>query len=80
LFVGYGIAGNRAAAIDSWSSPVICSARDPPRDRAKMAELAREYHDTHDPEIPEEIYELARRIKGRWSILRGALHDDFPLY
>jgi metal-sulfur cluster biosynthetic enzyme len=28
----------------------------------KMDELAREYHDTHDPEIPEEIYELARRL------------------
>ena len=27
----------------------------------KMDELAREYHDTHDPEIPEEIFELARR-------------------
>jgi hypothetical protein len=22
----------------------------------KMDELAREYHDTHDPEIPEEIF------------------------
>jgi hypothetical protein len=30
----------------------------------KMDELAREYHDTHDPEIPEEIYELARRGDG----------------
>jgi NAD-dependent DNA ligase len=29
----------------------------------KMDELARKYHDTHDPEIPEEIYELARRLK-----------------
>jgi hypothetical protein len=28
-----------------------------------MDELAREYHDTHDPEIIEEIYELARRFK-----------------
>ena len=28
----------------------------------KMDELAREYHDTHDPEIPEEIFELARRL------------------
>jgi hypothetical protein len=28
-----------------------------------MDELAREYHDTHDPEIPEEIYELARRFR-----------------
>jgi hypothetical protein len=29
-----------------------------------MDELAREYHETHDPEIPEEIYELARAAKG----------------
>jgi hypothetical protein len=29
----------------------------------KMDELAREYHDTHDPEIPEEIFELARRLR-----------------
>jgi uncharacterized protein YcbK (DUF882 family) len=29
----------------------------------KMDELAREYHETHDPEIPEEIFELARRLK-----------------
>jgi hypothetical protein len=39
----------------------------------KMDELAREYHDTHDPEIhhehisirhiPEEIYRLARRLR-----------------
>ena len=28
-----------------------------------MDELAREYHDTHDPEIPEEIFELARRLR-----------------
>ncbi len=28
-----------------------------------MDELAREYYDTHDPEIPEEIFELARRLK-----------------
>jgi hypothetical protein len=28
-----------------------------------MDELAREYRDTHDPEIPEEIFELARRLK-----------------
>ena len=27
-----------------------------------MDELAREYHDTHDPEIPEKIFELARRL------------------
>jgi hypothetical protein len=29
----------------------------------KMDELAREYYDTNDPEIPEEIYELVRRLK-----------------
>jgi hypothetical protein len=28
-----------------------------------MDELAREYHDTHDSEIPEEILELARRLR-----------------
>lgn len=29
----------------------------------KMDELAREYRDTHDSEIPEEIFELARRLR-----------------
>jgi FKBP-type peptidyl-prolyl cis-trans isomerase (trigger factor) len=29
----------------------------------KMDELAREYHDSHDPEIIEEIYRLARQLK-----------------
>jgi hypothetical protein len=29
----------------------------------KMDELAREFANTHDPEIPEEIYELARRLR-----------------
>jgi hypothetical protein len=35
----------------------------------KMDELAREYRDTHDPEIPEEIFELARRLREmeHWS-------------
>jgi hypothetical protein len=28
-----------------------------------MDELAREYDDTHDQEIPEEIFELARRLR-----------------
>jgi hypothetical protein len=28
-----------------------------------MDELAREYHETHDPEIPEQILELARRLR-----------------
>ena len=37
-----------------------------------MDELAREYYKTHDPEIREEIYELARRLRemehwGRFS-------------
>jgi hypothetical protein len=35
---------------------------DPPKREQKMDELAR-YHDTHDPEIPEEIFELARRLR-----------------
>jgi len=29
----------------------------------KMDKLAREYHETRDPEIPEEIFELARRLR-----------------
>jgi hypothetical protein len=29
----------------------------------KMEELAREYHDTHAPEIPEKIYSLARQLR-----------------
>jgi len=29
----------------------------------KMDALAREYRETHDPEIPEEILELARRLR-----------------
>jgi hypothetical protein len=29
----------------------------------KMDELALEYYDTHDPEIPEEIYRLARQLR-----------------
>jgi hypothetical protein len=28
-----------------------------------MDALAREYYETHDPEIPEEIYEWARRLR-----------------
>ncbi len=28
-----------------------------------MDELAREYRDTHDPEIPEEIYQLGRELE-----------------
>jgi hypothetical protein len=28
-----------------------------------MDELAREYHDTHDAEIPEQILELARWLR-----------------
>jgi hypothetical protein len=35
---------------------------DPPKREQKMDELAR-YHDTHDPEIPEEIFEVARRLR-----------------
>jgi hypothetical protein len=35
----------------------------------KMDELAREYHETHDPEIPEEIFELARRLPVSQSLV-----------
>ena len=38
--------------------------RDPPRDRGKDGRVSEEnYRDTHDPEIPEEILELARRLR-----------------
>jgi hypothetical protein len=63
LFSGYGIAGSRAAAVDSGSRPVICGGVTRQEIEQKMDELAREYHDTRDPEIPEEIYELARRLR-----------------
>jgi hypothetical protein len=33
----------------------------------KMDGLAREYHDTHDPEIPEEISDWLGSL-GRWNI------------
>jgi hypothetical protein len=29
----------------------------------KMDELAQEYRETHDPEIPEKIYRLARQLR-----------------
>jgi hypothetical protein len=29
----------------------------------KMDELVREYRETHDPEIREDIYRLARQLK-----------------
>jgi hypothetical protein len=46
----------------------------------KMDELAREYHDTHDPEIIEEIYELARRLK-RDGPLNGRFpNQDSPMF
>jgi hypothetical protein len=32
----------------------------------KMDELAREFAATHDPEIPEQIFELASRLRG-WT-------------
>jgi hypothetical protein len=38
-----------------------------------MDELAREYHDTHDPEIREEIFELARRASGDGTLKATAL-------
>jgi hypothetical protein len=36
---------------------------DPQEIEQRMDELAREYHEIHDPEIPEEIFELARRLR-----------------
>jgi hypothetical protein len=43
-----------------------------------MDALAREYRDTHDPEIPEEIFELARRLR-RWTI-EGGRDSVWPLF
>jgi hypothetical protein len=37
------------------------------REEIEMDALARGYRDTHGPEIPEEIFELARRLGG-WTI------------
>ena len=42
---------------------MICSPRDPPGNRAEDGRVSAGYHDTHDPEIPEEIFELARRLR-----------------
>jgi hypothetical protein len=44
---------------------MICPAMTREEIEQKMDELAREYHDTHDPEIPEQILELARRLRER---------------
>jgi hypothetical protein len=33
-------------------------------------EMAREYHETHDPEIPEEIYRLARLLYLRYRLCK----------
>jgi hypothetical protein len=49
-------------AIDSKSIPVICSPVTREEIEQRMDELARESAETHDPEIPEEIYELARGL------------------
>jgi hypothetical protein len=47
-----------------WSSTMIYAVTVTRQEiEQKMDELAREYHDTHDPEIPEEIFELARRLR-----------------
>ena len=51
------------AAIDSRSSSVIYAVTMIRQEiEQKIDALAREYRDTHDPEIPEEIYELARQL------------------
>jgi hypothetical protein len=48
---------------ESMANPT-CQESAPPMTRQeieqKMDESAREYHETHDPEIPEEIFELAK--------------------
>ena len=43
----------------------------------KMDELTREYAKTHDPEIPAEIYRLARRLKN-WITERASLTSEPP--
>jgi FKBP-type peptidyl-prolyl cis-trans isomerase (trigger factor) len=52
----------------------------------KMDELAREYYENHNPEIPEEIYRLASELreldhdgigKRRQSFVLGLLPDRF---
>jgi hypothetical protein len=57
-----GGAGPLQVTIDSGSKPVICRAVTRHEIEQKMDELAREYRDTHDPEIPEEIDRLARQL------------------
>jgi hypothetical protein len=46
---------------------VICSAVTREEIQQKTDEMAREYHETHDPEIPEEIYRLARLLYPRYT-------------
>jgi hypothetical protein len=36
---------------------------DPQEIEQKVDESARAYQDTHDPQIPEQIFELARRLR-----------------
>jgi hypothetical protein len=43
--------------------PVICSPVTREEIEQRMDELAREFADTHDPEIPEEIYRLGRELE-----------------
>jgi hypothetical protein len=42
-----------------------------------MDQLAREYRDTHGPEIPEEIFELARRL-GDGPLMGRFPNEDSP--
>ena len=44
----------------------------------KMDELAREYYETHDLEIPEQIFELARRLR-EMGIEGAGLRLGIPL-
>jgi hypothetical protein len=45
-----------------------------------MDELAREYHETRAPEIPEEIFELARRLR-EMGALKGRLpNQESPMF
>jgi hypothetical protein len=52
----------KAATIDSWSSPVIYAVTVTREEIEKrMDDLASEFAETHNPEIPEEIYRSARQ-------------------
>jgi low affinity Fe/Cu permease len=54
------IIGLETQGLAPGSSPVTCNALTREEIEEQMDKLARKYVETHDPEIPEEIYKLAR--------------------